>query len=105
MFFRVTFLAWAIGLASSVSAQVSISGSVAGELRTFPEQAGMVDQNVIATQPTLTGETKISAAGWPGQFRATFSPYIRYDPVDIGRSIFDLHEMNVDGGGEHWHMK
>jgi hypothetical protein len=105
MFLRVTCLAWLISIASSASAQVAVTGSVSGELRTFPQQPGIVEQNVTAIQPTLIGDAKIDAGGLPGSFRATFNPYIRYDTVDNGRSIFDLHELNVDGGAEHWHVK
>ena len=35
----------------------------------------------------------------------TFNPYLRYDTVDRGRSIFDLHELKVSGGGQRWHVK
>jgi hypothetical protein len=105
MFVRVTVVAWLVGVASAASAQVAVSGSVSGELRTFPQQPEVVGQNVTTAQPTFTGEAKVEAPGLPGSFAATFNPYIRYDTVDSGRSIFDLHELNVAGGGERWHVK
>ena len=94
------------GLAAwPVRAQVAMSGAVSGEVRAFPQSPGIAGQDLTSAQPTLTAEAKVDVAGLPKGFVATFNPYVRYDAIDSGRSVFDLHELNVSGGGRWWHLK
>jgi hypothetical protein len=93
------------GWANIASAQVAVTGGVSAEARAFPERPAAVDQDLTAAQPTFTGEVKIEAARLPKGLAATFNPYLRYDTVDRGRTLFDLHELKISGGGQRWRFK
>jgi hypothetical protein len=93
------------GLAGVARAQVAVTSGLSAEVRAFPERPAAVDQDATAAQPTFTLETKIEAAHLPKGLSATFNPYLRYDPVDGGRSLLDLHEVKISGGGQRWRFK
>jgi hypothetical protein len=104
---RVALLLCAVGVASStgVAAQVVTSGELSGEIRVFPDGPGLVGQDSTAVQPGFTAEVKVEASGLLNRLNLTFNPYYRYDKVDRGRSIFDMHALKVAAGGERWHVK
>src|SRR5262245_34668497 len=94
---RLAVVVCCIGVPCPIRAQVAINGALSGEIRTFPQPPGVAGQDVTTTQPTVTGETTLEVARLPKGFVATFNPYFRYDTIDSGRSVFDLHELNVSG--------
>lgn len=104
----VVRLALVVGIflaASPARAQVAVSGAVSGEIRAFPQPPGVAGQDLSSAQPTLTSEVNVEIEGLPKGFEASINPYARYDAIDSGRSVFDLHELNVSGGGRRWHIK
>jgi hypothetical protein len=105
--YRVALIACAAGIAFAgrLDAQVSLSGDLSGEVRTFVDAPVLPGEKSTTAQPGFSGEVKFEAPNLFERFDVTINPYYRYDAVDSGRSIFDLHTAKVATHGDHWRFK
>jgi len=105
--YRVALLACAVGIASAgrLDAQVSLSGDLSGEVRTFVDGPLLPGEKSTTAQPGFSGEVKFDAQNVLDRFDVTLNPYYRYDAVDSGRSIFDLHTAKIATHGNRWRFK
>ena len=105
--YRVALLACAVGIASAgrLDAQVSLSGDLSGEVRAFVDGPLLPGEKSTTAQPGFSGEVKFDAQNVLDRFDVTLNPYYRYDAVDSGRSIFDLHTAKIATHGNRWRFK
>jgi len=75
-------------------AQWDISGSIAGEVRFFPNEAAFPNQNDATTSPSITVEPELVYQWNNHKDRLTFVPFARWDADDNNRSHVDLREAS-----------
>ena len=91
-------------LSSAAAGEFDVSGSIAGELRIFPEDAQFADQDSRHFEPSvaLTPEFRYELDDGT---RFTLIPFYRYDASDWEeRTHFDLREANVYLEGDDWDL-
>src|ERR1700759_4924753 len=96
---------FAIASAGYLEAQVSVSGDLSGEMRAFPEAPLLTGENAKGVQPGFSGELKLEAPAIFNRFNLTVNPYYRYDAVDSGRSVFDLHTEKLSASWDPLRFK
>ena len=81
---------------------IELSGSIAGELRVFPDDAQFSDQDDRHFEPSVTLNPEFRYELEDGT-RFTVIPFYRYDAADWEeRTHFDLREANVYIEGDDW---
>lgn len=88
---------------SAVSAgEWDFSGSIAGEVRAFPNSPQFDEQDDTRLSPSIAFEPEIVFEWNGGDDRITFVPFGRWDAHDDNRSHVDLRELNWLHVGDDW---
>ncbi len=90
--------------ATASAGEWDISGSVAGELRVFPNEAAFPGQNDVPFSPSIALEPEVVYAWNDGDDRLTIVPFARLDAVDDNRSHADLRAANWLHLGDDWDL-
>lgn len=83
---------------------LDISGSVTGELRSFPHNPQFADQDSDHLSASLAVEPEVVYEWDEGAQRVVFSPFARVDSVDEERSHFDVRELHWQYFGDTWSL-
>lgn len=78
------------------------SGSIAGEIRAFPNSPQFDEQDDTRLSPSIAFEPEVVYEWNRGDDRITFVPFGRYDAHDDNRSHVDLRELNWLHVGDDW---
>ena len=78
------------------------SGSIAGEIRAFPNSPQFDEQDDTRLSPSIAFEPEVVYEWNGGDDRITFVPFGRYDAHDDNRSHVDLRELNWLHVGDDW---
>ncbi|WP_282606787.1 hypothetical protein [Pelagibius sp. Alg239-R121] len=78
------------------------SGSIAGELRVFPNSPAFDEQDDTKLSPSIAVEPEVVYEWNGGDDRITFVPFGRWDAHDDNRSHVDLRELNWLHVGDDW---
>ncbi len=78
------------------------SGSVAGELRVFPNAPAFDEQDDTRFSPSIAVEPEVVYEWSGGDDRITFVPFARLDAHDDNRSHVDLRELNWLHVADDW---
>jgi hypothetical protein len=85
------------------SGEWTFTGSLAGELRFFPDDAALPGQ-MEGGQPSLLFEPTLEYESPEGRHQFTFSPFFRLDGRDDERSHFDVRELYWRYVGDGWEV-
>jgi hypothetical protein len=90
--------------AAANAGEWDLSGSVAGELRVFANEAAFPEQNDATSSPSFALEPELVYAWNDGDDRLTVTPFIRWDADDDNRSHGDLRAANWLHIGDDWDL-
>jgi hypothetical protein len=95
-----------LGLTSTPAAagEWDFTGSVAGELRLFPNAAAFPGQDDATASPSALAAPELTYEWNDGADRLTLAPFLRWDGHDGNRSHGDLREANWLHIGEDWDL-
>ncbi|MDF2181013.1 hypothetical protein [Neptuniibacter sp. CAU 1671] len=94
-----TSLLWSI-----TGQAVSLSGSIAGELRYYPDQGLYTDQD-YQTGLSLSAQPEFYWASESGNDSLLFTPFIRLDQWDAERSHADIRDLSWIHVGDDWELR
>jgi hypothetical protein len=94
----------AVGTGAGAAGEWELSGSVAGELRIFPDSPAFVKQNDATFSPSLSFEPRVVYEWNEGRDRLTAIPFLRFDAHDLNRTHADLREANWLHVGDGWDL-
>ncbi len=89
---------------AAVAGEWDVAGSVAGELRVFPNQAAFPGQDDTTFSPSFSLEPEVVYEWNDGADRLTVVPFLRLDADDDNRSHGDLREANWLHIGDDWDL-
>lgn len=103
---RAGALLLALGLTGTPAAagEWDLSGSLAGELRAFPNAAAFPGQDDAALSPSVLAAPELTYEWNEGTDRLTLAPFLRWDGHDGNRTHADLREANWLHIGEDWDL-
>lgn len=91
-----------MGIGSVSAQELEISGSLSGELRTFPQSPQFADQDDRHFEASVALEPEFRAY-FDNDLRITVIPFLRVDEADPDeRTHFDLREANAYYEGADW---
>lgn len=90
--------------AGQAGAQVSLSGSVAGELRYFPQSPAFAGQSDDRFLFSMSLDARITYDFDSGTDRIVVSPFLRFGGDGDGRDHFDLREAYWLHQGDGWSL-
>ncbi len=91
-------------LPMTVAGQWDVSGSIAGELRTFPQQPRFSDQTNTTFSPSVFVQPEV-VYEWNGRRdRVTIEPFFRLDAHDDRRTHADLREAHWLHQADEWDL-
>ncbi len=93
-----------VGTGVGAAGEWELSGSVAGELRIFPDSPAFVEQNDATLSPSLSFEPRVVYEWNEGHDRLTAVPFLRLDAHDDNRTHADLREANWLHVGDGWDL-
>lgn len=94
----------AAGTVAGAAGEWELSGSVAAELRIFPDSPAFVEQNDATFSPSASFEPEIVYEWNDGRDRLTAVPFLRLDAHDDHRTHADLREANWLRVGDGWDL-
>jgi hypothetical protein len=99
-------LSLALGFAGTPAAagEWDLTGSVAGELRVFPNAAAFPGQDDATLSPSALAEPELTYEWNDGTDRLTLAPFLRWDGHNGNRSHADLREASWLHIGEDWDL-
>ncbi len=77
-------------VSNATAGELDFEGSIAPELRFFPNSPAFAGQNDTTLSPSIAFEVEVVYETDSGDDRLTFSPFLRYDADDNGRSHGDI---------------
>jgi hypothetical protein len=89
---------------SAKAGEWDLSGSAAGELRIFPNEAAFAGQRDATLSPSFSLEPEVVYDWNDGDDRLTLVPFVRWDAHDDHRTHGDLREANWLHIGDGWDL-
>jgi hypothetical protein len=89
---------------AAIAGEWDFAGSVAGELRVFPNQAAFLRQDDTTFSPSFALEPEVVYEWNDGADRLTVVPFLRLDAHDDSRSHGDLRAANWLHVGDDWDL-